>query len=435
MTQEERDRLVTLKKAKQKKITQKQAAKELDVSPRQVGRLLAALKQKGDKAAIHGLKGKQSNRRICEATKERVIAILSKPVYEGFGPTLAAEYLEKKHEIEFSKETVRKWMKEAGLWRAKKKKVEKPHPRRERRSCFGELVQWDTSPHEWLEGRGEELKLVAMIDDATSRLLARFVRHDSTQENMELLWTYLEKNGRPRAFYTDKASLFHTTEKRKRDEPGVDKDPVEMPPTQIGRALQELGIVWIAAHSAQAKGRVERHFETAQDRLVKGLRVVGAKTLEEANEYLENEYLPWWHETRIVEPARDEDVHQALSPGTNLAGILSHVETRTVDNGYTLRVGGKRYQVARDQITTGMRKAKVRVEWRLDGSLAVRYQERYLNVELCVEPSRPPQPENKPKPAQRKPKKRSDWDKNFELKKAPPLWKVAQSSGYRRTTD
>src|SRR5262245_22364521 len=135
MTQAERDRLVTLKKAKQKKITQVEAAKELDVWPRHVGRLLAALKQKGDKAVIHGLKGKRSNRRICEATKEKAIAILSKPVYEGFGPTLAMEYLKKKHQIEVSKETVRKWMKEAGLWRAKKKKAEKLHPRRERRRC------------------------------------------------------------------------------------------------------------------------------------------------------------------------------------------------------------------------------------------------------------------------------------------------------------
>src|SRR6266850_4813428 len=119
-----------------------------------------------------------------------------------------------------------------------------------------------------------------MIDDATSRLFARFVRHDSTEENMKLLWSYVEKFGRPLAFYTDKASLFQTAEKHKRDEPGVEKDTVEMPPTQIGRALGELGIVWIAAHSPQAKGRVERSFQTAQDRLVKGLRVAGVTTLD-----------------------------------------------------------------------------------------------------------------------------------------------------------
>ena len=128
------------------------------------------------------------------------------------------------------------------------------HLFRPRRSRCGELVQWDTSNHDWLEGRGERLYLIAMIDDATSRLHARFVESDSTEENMRTLWSYLEKYGRPLAFYTDKASLFRTTEKRKRDEPGVDKDPVEMPPTQIGRALRELNIAWIAAHSPRRKG-------------------------------------------------------------------------------------------------------------------------------------------------------------------------------------
>ena len=192
-----------------------------------------------------------------------------------------------KHDIEVSKETLRQWMIRAKLWRAKEQKVKAVHVWRPRRSRFGELVQWDTSEHDWLEGRGEKLYLIAMIDDATSRLFARFVRHDSTEENMKLLWGYLEKFGRPLAFYTDKASIFRTAEKRRRDEPGVDKDPVEMPPTQIGRALQELGIAWIAAHSPQAKGRVERNFGTAQDRLVKGMRVAGVKTLEQANQYLE----------------------------------------------------------------------------------------------------------------------------------------------------
>ena len=144
------------------------------------------------------------------------------------------------------------------------------------------MVQWDTSEHHWLEGRGEKLYLIAMIDDATSRLFARFVRSDSTEENMKLLRSYLEKFGRPVAFYMDKASIFQTAQKRKRDEPGVNKDPVEMPPTQIGRGLLELGIVWIAAHSPQAKGRVERNFGTAQDRLAKGMRVAGVTTLEQA---------------------------------------------------------------------------------------------------------------------------------------------------------
>src|ERR1022692_2501242 len=243
MTQADRDRLVTLKKARKKLITQREAAEELELSIRQVKRLLNALKKRGDQAVVHRLRGHSSNRRIEEKIEKQAVKILSAPVYEGFGPTLAAEYLRKRHGIEASKETVRQWM-----IRGKREKVKQVHCWRPRRSRFGDLVQWDTSEHEWLEGRGEKLYLIAMIDDATSRLFARFVRHDSTEENMKLLWSYLEKFGRPVSFYTDKASLFQTAEKRKRDEPGVDKDPVEMPPTQIGRALQELGICWIAAH-------------------------------------------------------------------------------------------------------------------------------------------------------------------------------------------
>ena len=191
-------------------------------------------------------------------------------------------------------------------------------------------MQWDTSEHDWLEGRGEKLYLIAMIDDATSRLFARFVRHDSTAENMKLVWSYLEKFGRPVSFYTDKASLFQTAEKRKRDEPGVEKDAVEMPPTQIGRALQELGITWIAAHSPQAKGRVERNFGTAQDRLVKGMRVAGVTTIEQANEYLTNDYLLWWERELTVEAANPDDAHRRMDKSHNLAASLSHVEKRQV---------------------------------------------------------------------------------------------------------
>ena len=432
MTQAERDRLVTLKKAIQRKVTQEKAAEELGVSTRHVRRLLRRLRDKGDKSVIHGLKGQSSNRSIAGKTKEKAIRILSAPVYEGFGPTLAMEHLRDKHKIQVSKETVRKWMTAAKLWRAGRVKEKKAHCWRPRRSRYGELVQWDSSNHEWLEGRGEKLYLIAMIDDATSRLLARFVRSDSTEQNMRLLWSYLEKNGRPQAFYTDKASLFQTTEKRKRDKPGVDKDPVEMPPTQIARALRELGIVWIAAHSAQAKGRVERNFQTAQDRLVKGMRVAGVKTLEQANAYLEKEYLPWWDKTLTVLPASDEDAHRPLDKTTNLAATLSHVEHRQVDNDHTIRLDGGRYRIVPQQVTPGMRKATVRVEWRLDGSIAVRYQERYLDVERCPKAVKSTAAKPKPKSRRKKASRGSDWNKNFDLHKAPPIWRAAQKAGYRR---
>jgi hypothetical protein len=267
-----------------------------------------------------------------------------------------------------------------------------------------------------------------MIDDATSRLLARFVRHDSTEENMRLLWSYLEKFGRPVAFYTDKASLFQTAEKHKRDEPGVEKDAVEMPPTQIGRALRELGITWIAAHSPQAKGRVERNFGTAQDRLVKGMRVAGVTTLEQANEYLLNDYLVWWEREMTVEPANPDDAHRPLEKSHNLAASLSYVETRQVRPDYTLRWDGKLFQIERGAITTGLRGANVRVEERLDGTLAVRHGDRYLPVEECVVAEKPSKsgPLPKPKKTRQTPQRGSDWNKHFDLKKGPKVWQAAQ---------
>jgi len=171
MTQAERDRLVALK-AQKKLITQKQAAEELG---------------RGGKVVAHGLRGLPSNRRISADAEQKAIAILSQPVYRGFGPTLASEYLSKKHAIQVSRETVRQWMMAAKLWQARKQHIKKVHEWRPRRSRFGELVQWDTSTHDWLEGRGDEIRLINMIDDATSRWFARFVKNDSTAENMNHL--------------------------------------------------------------------------------------------------------------------------------------------------------------------------------------------------------------------------------------------------------
>ena len=252
MTQTERDRLVALKKAKKKLITQKQAAEEIGVTERQVRRLLRKLRRKGDQAVIHELRGRPSNRRLPSELEQRAVAVLADPLYRGFGPTLAAEYLRKLHQITVSKETLRQWMAKAGLWKAGRQRVVEVHQWRSRRSRCGELVQWDTSTHDWLESRGERIYLISMIDDATSRLFARFVRHDTSEENRLLLRSYLERFGRPLAFYTDKAGMFQVAVKRKRQEQREGLDRPQMPPTQIARALGELGIVWIPAHSPQA---------------------------------------------------------------------------------------------------------------------------------------------------------------------------------------
>jgi transposase len=247
MTQADRDRLVALKKAAKGLITRGQAALELKISERQVYRLLAVMEKDGDEVVMHRLRGRPSNRRLSEELERKTMAIVSDSKLHDYGPTLASHYVAKKHGIAVSKETMRKWMIRAGIRGVRRQRVTEIHQWRARRERFGELVQWDTSEHEWLEGRGEKIYLITMIDDATSRLWARFVRHDSTEENMVVLRQYLERNGRPLEFYTDKASLFQTALKKNH----VAEEP--LPPTQIGRALQELGIGWIAAHSPQAK--------------------------------------------------------------------------------------------------------------------------------------------------------------------------------------
>jgi hypothetical protein len=368
--------------------------------------------------------------------EKRAMTVLSDPVYRGFGPTLAAEYLHQRHRITVSKETVRQWMAKAELWQAGRRRVVEVHQWRLRRSRCGELVQWDTSVHDWLEGRGEQMYLISMIDDATSRLFARFVRHDSSEENMRLLWSYLERFGRPLAFYTDKAGMFQSAVKTKRQEQREGRDRPEMPPTQIARALRELGIVWIPAHSPQAKGRVERQFLTAQDRLVKGMRVACVCTIEEANAYLEKEYLPWWNQALTVEPADAADAHRPLGQESDLAAILSHVEQRQVTNDYTLRYCGKIFQIDRQDIGVGMRKARVRVEERLDGTIAVRFQDTYVRVRRCEQSGcqPPPSAETRAVPPLHptsKAKRKSQWMKNFSVRSGPSLREAIEVSNAR----
>ena len=313
---------------------------------------------------------------------------MNKPECRDFGPTYAAEHVSKHLGIRVGKDSVRKWMISAGLWRSRKRKCVEVHAWRLRRACFGELVQWDTRCTTGWKG-GRTLYLMAMIDDATSHLFARFVPHDSTEENLRVLWHYLELHGRPLQFYTDKAGLFEVAPRLQ------DKwDGQQLPLTQITRALVELGIGRVSAHSPQAKGRVERCFATAQDRLVKGLRLCGANTLEQANAYLESGFLPEWNQRFTVKPSNATDAHRPIGAQHHLPAILSHVEQRTISNDYTLQFRGQRYQIAKTSVQVGMRSEKIQVEVRLDGSLAFRYQGRYVVAELCEEPvhQRPDRP-------------------------------------------
>jgi transposase len=282
MSQEERDELHWLKQASDGKITQREAAERISVSERWVRKLLKRMKREGDLVVVHGLQGKPSNRKLPEQTRRQALAILKKPEWHDFGPTFAREQLAKLHKIEISDETLRGWMIEGGLWKSKPQRRSEVHAWRPRRSGFGELVQWDTSEHDWLEGRGPVRYLVRMIDDATSWSWGRFVESDATPQNMGVLWEYLEKNGRMADVYTDRDSMFSVapqpaeSEQQRREADRL---------TQLGRALRELGIGSILAYSPQAKGRIERSFLTAQDRLVKHLRLANISTLSDANRF------------------------------------------------------------------------------------------------------------------------------------------------------
>jgi transposase len=426
LSRRERDRLKVLHEVKGGHLTQRAAARQLAISDRWVRKLLVRIEQEGDRGVVHRLRGRKSKRRLPERLRRKALQLVQTK-YGDFGPTLACEYLAREHSVKVSKETLRQWLIGAGLRRVKRRKAEEVHVWRARRSCRGELVQWDTSEHDWLEGRGPRLYLVAMIDDATSQADARFVPQDSTVENLRVLWRYVERWGRPLEFYTDKSSLFTVN----RPQVEAADEAVKEELTQIGRALRELGIGWRAAHSPQAKGRIERFFGTAQDRLVKGLRLAQAASLEDANTYLEQEYLPGWNQGFTVVAASPTDAHRPLGREHELAAILSQVEERVVTHDYTIRYQGKIYQIARGDIRGGLRGGRVRVEQRLDGSLAVKFRQRGLSVAECQPRPKtvpPRKPMSLPKP---RAQAAHNWMKGFDLRKSPPLGAILAAERVR----
>jgi len=421
MSQEERDELDWLKRAKDGNITQREAAERIGVSDRWVRKLLQRMAKQGDGVVVHGLRGRPSNRKLPTKTQRQALAILKQPDWHDFGPTFAAEQLAKRHQIQVGKETLRGWMIEAGMWKSQSRRLAEVHAWRRRRSGFGELVQWDTCEHDWLEGRGPVRYLVRMIDDATSWSWGRFVERDATPQNMGVLWEYLEKNGRMVDVYTDRDSMFTIPPRlRQSIEPQDETDRL----TQLGRALRELGIGSILAYSPQAKGRIERSFLTAQDRLVKHLRLAKISTLQGANAFLEREYWPEWN-AHFARPVGDfPNHHRALTPQLDLAAILCHVEERVIGNDYTFSFAGRRYQISRSQVQAGMRRQRLRVELRLAGELKARYQGRYVEIAECgmrtsaVEPK-----ENKPVRKDHNAGGRSNWMQGFFDRPSPPLWK------------
>jgi len=323
MSQKQRDVLKIMHAVLRGERSQAEAARLLDKSTRQVRRILRRLQAGGDAALIHGLRGKPSNHQPQPKLRQAALAAYRQH-YVDFGPTFASEKLAE-HGLHVGAQTLRRWLIAEGLWQRQRRR--ETHRSRPRRACFGELVQMDASLHDWLEGRGEEVILISMIDDASNRILANFYAEGTVQTHMDLLGRWLRRYGRPLALYTDRHSIFEPQDKGRALPDAV---------TQFGRALQELGIELICAHSPQAKGRIERSFGTAQDRWVKELRLAGVDNAEGANEVLAR-LLPA-HNRRFGKAAREAtDAHRPLGPAHDLAAILSIQEERVVSNDYTVR--------------------------------------------------------------------------------------------------
>ena len=371
MSQRERDRLRVLHSVLDGQRTQVEAARLMRLTTRHVRRLLERLQQGGDAALIHGLRGRPSNHRKDPKLRQRALHLYRKH-YHDFGPTFAAEKLAERG-LEVSPDALRRWLLAEGLWQPQRHRPQH-RSRRPRRACFGELVQMDTSTHDWTEGRGEPMVLMHMIDDATSLVLARFYDADTTLNHMDLLLRWLRAYGRPLALYTDRHSIFEAQDKGR---------AVSDAETQFGRALRELDVGLITAKSPQAKGRVERSFGTAQDRLVKEMRLADVRTIVQANALLDGG-LQAKHNRLFSVPAREaRDAHRTLGSAFNVAAILSVQELRTVANDYTVRFENRFYQLGKP-IYPGQRGGKVVIELRLDGSMAIRFGVHYLKYHEIV---------------------------------------------------
>jgi transposase len=366
MRRKELRRSYVIQKVLDKEIKQREAAEVLRLSRRQVKRIIKRVREEGETGIIHRLRGRRSSNAIDEKKKIKVKGICKRR-YGDFGPTLASEKLFENEKIQVSKETVRQWMIEEGLWIVRRKR--RKHRRwRERKPCYGQMIQMDGSHHDWLEGRGPKLVLMGYIDDAKNKVHARFYEYEGKIPALDSFKRYVKKNGLPQSVYLDKHSTYKSQAK-----PTIEDELKNTwPESQFERALRELGVDVLHANSPQAKGRIERLFKTFQDRLVKELRLFGAKTQEEANQCLD-EYLPKHNKKFMVEAREKGNLHRTVPKGLNLDEILCVKTGHPLRNDFTIVHDKKLYQIL-DKTAA----RKIEVQERVDGQMLIVYKGQRL---------------------------------------------------------
>ncbi len=382
MSEEEVRRAGILGRIEQGEIKQTEAAELLGVSYRQEKRLYARYRKEGAAGLVHGNAGRASNRAKPVKLRKKIIELVGKQ-YSGrpgerFGPTLAAEHLAEEHGLEVDSETLRRWMLGAGLW-TRERKRKQYRQRRLRRAHFGELLQLDGSFHRWLEDRGPQGCLLNLVDDATGTAMACFSKDETTWAVADLLRAWVERYGVPRAIYTDWKSVYHAP---------PEKEEVAPQLSQFGNMCGKLGIGLIAANSPQAKGRVERHHGTHQDRLVKKMRRLTIHTYEAAQRYLVETYLPAHNARFAIAPADPLDLHQALRHKLDLNTIFCLEHRRTVGNDWVVRFQSRLLQLDPHQVAA---RAMVKLQQHRDESLHLWHNSSELRwKEISERPPRPP---------------------------------------------
>ena len=379
MSNREITRLEIMQRLKEKRLTQKEAAGMLGISTRQVKRLWRAYRKKGAQGLVSKRRGKPSNNRLDAGVAQQALDLI-KEKYEDFGPTLAHEKLTEEHQLQLSRESVRRIMIEEGVWKPKRAKQPSAHQMRERRACFGELVQIDGSDHDWFEGRGPKCTLLVYIDDASGQIGELwFVPDETFFAYFEASRHYFERYGKPAAFYSDKHGIFRVNQAQT---VGLGSGL-----TQFGRAMQELDIQIICANTPQAKGRVERANQTLQDRLVKELRLRGISDMDNANAFLP-EFREDFNQRFAVQPRSTHDAHRPLLKTENLDIIFTDQKTGTLSKNLTIQHNKVIYQIQSTRPDYTLRNATVTVCENAKGVVTILYKHEPLPYTIFHKPVR-----------------------------------------------